>query len=362
MRPPIHIHEDINQAHTLPSWVYKDRDFFNQSKESIFSHCWHFIGESQQVRLAGQVQPFILLEGFLDEPLLLTRDESEQIYCLSNVCTHRSNLVVNYPMQAKQLQCRYHGRRFGLDGTFKSMPEFKEVCNFPSESDNLPRLPLQQLGNLLFTSLNPSHSFESYFGEMQSRLSWMPLANLIYDPSLSRDYLVKANWMLYCDNYLEGFHIPFVHEALNNLLDYGNYASEIYPLSNLQLGIARKGEVCFDLPTASPDYGREVAAYYYWIFPNLMFNFYPWGLSLNVVKPLDINLTKVSFLTFAYNPNKIEEIVAYNLDKTEREDESIVEAVQKGVNARFYTSGRYSPTREQGVHHFHRLVQQFSGN
>jgi len=44
------------------------------------------------------------------------------------------------------------------------------------------------------------------------------------------------------------------------------------------------------------------------------------------------------------------------LDRVEREDEAIVEAVQRGVRSRLYDRGRYSPTREQGVHHFHRLL------
>jgi choline monooxygenase len=47
------------------------------------------------------------------------------------------------------------------------------------------------------------------------------------------------------------------------------------------------------------------------------------------------------------------------LDRVEREDEAVVEAVQRGVQSRFYNRGRYSPKREQGVHHFHRLLVKF---
>ena len=28
-----------------------------------------------------------------------------------------------------------------------------------------------------------------------------------------------------------------------------------------------------------------MAAFYFWLFPNLMLNFYPWGLSVNIVYP-----------------------------------------------------------------------------
>jgi choline monooxygenase len=30
--------------------------------------------------------------------------------------------------------------------------------------------------------------------------------------------------------------------------------------------------------------------------------------------------------------------------------------VQRGVRSRLYERGRYSPDREEGVHHFHRML------
>jgi len=47
-----------------------------------------------------------------------------------------------------------------------------------------------------------------------------------------------------------------------------------------------------------------------------------------------------------------------DLHRVEMEDEAAVEAVQRGIRSRFYRGGRYSPTREQGVHHFHRLIAE----
>ncbi|MGB5275485.1 MAG: SRPBCC family protein [Flavobacteriaceae bacterium] len=43
----------------------------------------------------------------------------------------------------------------------------------------------------------------------------------------------------------------------------------------------------------------------------------------------------------------------------ELEDEAVVHGVQKGVRSHFYQAGRFSPTREKGVHHFHRLLASF---
>lgn len=192
------------------------------------------------------------------------------------------------------------------------------------------------------------------------RVAFFPMDKVTFRSDLSKTYTIDANWALYCENYLEGFHIPFVHPELSKVLDYADYETEIYyPYSSLQLGVAKKGDVCFDLPKTAQDYGRNIAAYYFWVFPNLMFNFYPWGLSLNIVEPIACGKTKVLFLTFMLDETKYNQGAGANLDKVEMEDEAIVNNVQKGVRSRFYNQGRYSVTKEKGTHHFHTLLSDF---
>ena len=111
----------------------------------------------------------------------------------------------------------------------------------------------------------------------------------------------------------------------------------------------------------SVDFGKRIGAYYYWVFPNLMLNFYPWGLSINVVTPIEKELTKVRFLTYVWDESKFDKGAGSDLDKVEREDEEIVERVQLGVKSRLYKKGRYSPTMEKGIHHFHSLITDFIG-
>ncbi len=350
------VDQDISVAKTLNTDFYTDPQIFEESKEKIFAKSWQFIGDSQLAGQAGSCYPFTLLENYLDEPLLLTRDSGQKLHCLSNVCTHRGTTLIAEPCHAVNLRCRYHGRQFRLDGQFLSMPEFKEVKNFPSKDDNLTSLQLFEWGPLLFTSLDRNSSPEKFFKSMQERLAWLPIRNFVFKPELSTDYLVKAHWALYCENYLEGFHIPFVHAGLNAVIDFGNYTTELFASSNLQLGIAKSNDEIFELPVSSPDYGKNVAAYYFFVFPNMMFNFYPWGLSINLVQPLSIESTRVSFLTYVWKEELLNKGAGSGLDTVEMEDEEVVEAVQKGVRSRFYHQGRYSVNREQGTHHFHRLI------
>lgn len=361
MRMPLFsVDSDISKAQTISTEVYKSVDFFEKAKEKIFAESWQFIGDCDHFANGDNCYPFTLLEGYVEEPLVVTKDTKGQLHCLSNVCTHRGNILVYDKCNASNMRCKYHGRIFDLEGKFKSMPEFKEVKDFPTEKDNLTKLPLFLWNKFMFTSLGSLYSANVFFKDMIERISWLPLSDFIYRPDLSKEYIIHANWALYCENYLEGFHIPFVHGGLNAELDFSDYDTEIfYPFSNLQLGIGKDGNNCFNIPDSSPDFGRNVAAYYFWVFPNMMFNFYPWGLSINIVNPIEVNKTKVQFLSYVWKDELREKGAGGDLDKVEMEDEEIVQKVQKGIQSRFYTSGRYSVTREKGTHHFHTLLAKF---
>ena len=353
------IDPDIHVAQTLPARIYSDPDMFRAQWESVFARTWHYAGHAGLVSVPGQVHPFVLMPGTLNEPLLLVRDAGDRIRCLSNVCTHRGTLVVEGPGHAQQLRCRYHGRRFALDGRFHSMPEFEGTANFPSAKDDLPEVALGSWERFLLVALAPAMPIADVVAPLRARLGQLPFSPLSFDQRGAREYVVSANWALYIDNYLEGFHIPYVHASLAETLDYGEYAVELQRHGVLQLGIAKAGEPAFALPPAHRDQARRVAAYYFWLFPTTMFNVYPWGVSVNVVTPLAVDRTRVSFLPFVWDETKREQGAGGALDRVEREDEAVVEAVQRGVRSRLYDRGRYSPTREAGVHHFHRLLAEF---
>jgi choline monooxygenase len=353
------IHEDIRRASTLPGAFYSDPEVHRLLRDRVFAKSWQLVADADRLRAPGQTLPVTLLEGMVDEPLLLTRGADDRLHCLSNVCTHRGNLVAEAEGVRTQLRCRYHGRRFGLDGRCLSMPEFEGVEGFPSKADDLPPVALSAWGKFLFASLDPSVALGQVIAPMKARLAWLDHAPLALDAGRSRDYLVRANWALYVDNYLEGFHVPYVHGSLADALDYGSYRTELFPLASLQLGVARSGEEAFALPETSPDRGERIAAYYFWFFPNTMFNVYPWGISVNVVQPLAVDRTKVSFSAYVAEPSRLDRGAGADLDRVEREDEVIVEAVQRGIRSRLYRRGRYSPAREQGVHHFHRLLAAY---
>lgn len=336
--PLFDIDPDIKNARTLTSDFYTDAAYFELSREKIFARSWQFLGAANDV---DGLRPATILPGYLDEPVLVVRN-GEGLACLSNVCTHRGKILVDEPCKANLIRCGYHGRRFSLDGKFLSMPEFEGALNFPSESDDLSPIPFGVNGGFMFASLDPAAPLGDFAGEPVVMPGGADTGDLRL--TSKREYEVNAHWALYCENYLEGFHIPYVHHSLNEIVDYGSYRTETFRYSSLQTGLDRAG---------------EVEARYLFIFPNLMLNFYKWGVSVNVVRPVSPSSSVIEFLMYVADGSLVTEGAGADLHGVEMEDEAVVESVQRGIRSRFYSSGRYSPTREQGTHHFHRLIAEF---
>ena len=219
MKDKYKIDPDITKAETLPSFFYKDPAVFELLKKKIFLKSWQWIGDDNLVKETNSVYPLLILEDYLNEPIVLSKAKDGSINCMTNVCTHRGNILVIEPGKAKKITCMYHGRRFDDMGKFEYMPEFSKAKNFPRPCDDLHTFPLVKWGKLLFAGLNPTFDFQKVINKINERVGFLPIDEFLPDSSLSKDFTINAHWALYCDNYLEGFHIPFVHKDLNEVLN-----------------------------------------------------------------------------------------------------------------------------------------------
>jgi choline monooxygenase len=363
------IDPDVARARTLPKRFYLDDEAWALARERILARSWQWLGDLADVATPGSLSPRTLLPGLLDEPLLLARDAAHTLRCLSNVCTHRGNLLVHEAATgANGIRCGYHSRRFDLAGHMTFMPGFEGACDFPAASDHLPEVAFGAWHGHGFVSLAPAVPLAEVLGAIDHRLAGTGLkgdgsdgasgiAHWPHDPQRDREFEFEAHWALYVENYLEGLHIPFVHPRLSQAIDMADYRYELFPWGNLQLGLARPGEAAFAAAApGTPDAGLRVAAYYFWVWPNLMLNFYPWGLSVNLVLPLSPARTRVVFRSHVRDASLLGAGAGGALDPVEMEDEAVVLTVQRGLRARLYDRGRYSPQHERGVHQFHRLV------
>lgn len=343
---PLEIHPDPAVASALPPHIYSDPDVGRILRERAFARSWHLVGPLP--RTPRSATPFALLPGSFDEPLLATVDESGVRRVVSNVCTHRCARVCEVPQVGTALVCRYHGRRFGLDGRFRAHKGFEGAMDFPTSSDDLASVAHMQEGPLDFVHLGPATDFAPIADALRSHLGPdLGAPGAVWQESTddAKAYDVAGSWMLWVDNFLEGFHIPTVHPALSRQLDPAVYRTELFSGGSVQLGYAR------------PDTGK-VAAFYFWFFPATVINVYAWGISVNVVEPTGTDSCRVRYRRLVRDATQLDRGPGSDLHTVEMEDDAIIASVASGARARLARRGRYAPAHEAGVHHFHRMVAE----
>lgn len=348
----IFLDADVSAAATLPGSAYCSEDTFAREQSALFPHAW--LGLPPLSLSDESAAPVEVLPGVLSEPLCLTRNAAGEERLVSNVCTHRGMLVVTEAGPAKRLRCTYHGRRFALCGRLEAAPGFEGAKDFPTPRDDLPQVALQHWGPLRFVALEPSQPFDTWLEPFQPWFDGLPLGDLEPMPSHSKTYDVAANWKLYLDNYLEGFHIPTVHKSLAAALDVGGYEARCVGHGSVQVGRVSAGEATLPLGPAHPLFGEDIGALYLHLFPTTLLNIYPWGISVNHIRPVAAARTRVTFESYVWDRSQINVGAGADLDRVEQEDEAVVEGVQRGLRSRLYDRGRYAPSHEQAVHHFHR--------
>src|SRR5207247_6361109 len=87
-----------------------------------------------------------------------------------------------------------------------------------------------------------------------------------------RTYELACNWKVFVDNYLDGgYHVNTIHPGLAGALDYSQYRTEISGNTAVQTSPLRTPE---GGTTETGKVRTGAAAYYWWVFPNLMLNMY----------------------------------------------------------------------------------------
>jgi choline monooxygenase len=340
----------LEEAYTIPAAWYVDERISRLEHDHVFGSNWIVVGRTDQAVTPGQFFTFDL-NG---EPLIVVRGKDSVLRAFYNVCRHHAAAVATAPCGiAQQLRCPYHGWTYGLDGALKGAPEFAGVCNFDRDANGLVPVRIAVWESFVFVNLNPqAPALESFLGDLPQRIAHLSLSKLGF--FARKSYTLACNWKVYIDNYLDGgYHIPHLHKALNSVLEYTEYTIENgthYSLQSSPLVASQDASVAL---TRTGD-----RAYYYWLYPNFMINFYEGIMDTNLVLPLGQDKCLVIFDFFFGDTS--EERAQYNAesvavaDRVQAEDVDICESVQRGLRSRAYGAGRLSVRREAGEHLFHR--------
>ncbi len=355
---------DLARASTLPARWYLDPAFLDLERARVFARTWQPIGRRDQALRPGDY----FTAEIQGEPLVITRGTDNTLRAFSNVCRHRAGPVARGQGNRKTLQCQYHGWTYDLDGRLLKAPEFDGVADWQPEQVCLPAVAVAEWGPFIFANLHPAAPpLSEILGAIPDEVQQAGFDIASMALIERRDYEIDCNWKVYIDNYLEGYHIPIAHPGLYRALDYDQYRVETHAHYSKQHAPMR--------PQAEPPAGHhpdrrllrgeaEEQALYYWLFPNVMLNFYPDNLQLNIILPLDHQRTLTIFEWYFRQPGSgagwesMQQSIAFS-DQVQHEDIEICEAVQRGLRSASYNQGRFSVQRENGVHHFQSLLHQY---
>lgn len=336
----------IETSWTIPSAWYTDPAFHDLDRDAIFARTWQGVGHLGQVRAPGDYFTCVVA----DSPVIVLRDKDGMLRAFYNVCRHRGGPLATEPTGCvKALTCQYHGWTYLLDGSLRGVPRWDRVDLFDKKDYGLVPIRVETWQGQVFVNLAPdaaplAHSMAG-IGERFApvRLDAMTFVKRI-------DYEVACNWKVYVDNFLEGYHVPYVHPELMKLYDFRKYQTEVFDEYSLQWSPLAPGDAPYDIRPGDN-------AYYFSVFPNYMLNILPGRVQTNLVVPLAHDRCRVEF-GFHYldaTGPAAEAAIADDLDysdRVQREDMDICVHVQRGLGSRAYDRGRFSVDAELGVHHF----------
>ncbi|MEZ4702840.1 MAG: aromatic ring-hydroxylating dioxygenase subunit alpha [Rhodothermales bacterium] len=335
----------VERADTIPSSWYHHPDIHAWDRSAVFARSWQYAGHLGQLDRPGAY----LTADLAGASVVLVRDADGSVKGFYNVCRHRGGpLAMEHCGHANMLQCKYHGWTYKLDGSLRGVPRFNRVDLFDKKDYGLVPVHVEAWQGLLFVHAGvPETPLPEVLAGIAERIAPMRLDALRFARRVR--YEVACNWKVYVDNYLEGYHLPYVHPELCDVLDVGRYETETHPHYSLQYS---------PLSETTTRYGTASdSAYYYFVFPNCMLNILPGRLQMNSVLPLGPDRCVVLFDYFYADiaspeaARRIEEDVAFS-DHVQQEDIEICEWVQRGLTSPAYDRGRFSVECEQGVYHF----------
>jgi len=368
----------VDQASTLIPDAYTSEEFHALERERIFARSWVPVAVADEIAEPGD---FVTCE-VAGRSLIICRDQAGELRAHHNVCRHRgSRLCAEEKGHVKRFfQCPYHAWAYGLDGECLGTPLFTPEAGIPADQQGafdmsdvrdfdkadygLHPARVDVLGPVVFVCLDPGvPSLADELGDLADRLEGYRLG----DQRLIRriDYEVEANWKLIGENFMEYYHLPWVHPGLVKVSPLK--AHHRWQGTGMYVGFcttpiaANTDEGGWEglpaLETLNED--DAVSARFAWVFPSMAVNALPNHSFLMLMRPAAAGFTRESTYLLAHGEHHDERAVAELLrfwDEVNREDIDIVARVQQGLADPAYTGGRMCYRFEESVHRFQNMV------
>ena len=223
----------IERVRGLPTWAYTSEEFALLERESLFARSWHAVGFCHDVPEAGDVFPVLSPAG---RALLLVRDETNVVRVFHNFCRHRGMRLVDAPAKSRRnIVCPYHAWSYALDGSLLRIPHrhgFGKHAECPTDVSGLAPVRTALWAGIVFVDLSGQAApFDEYISPLRKRWSHYDLDLLRSGTDMKFD--VAGNWKLAIENFIDIYHVPYVHPSLNQ---YNNMTDHYFIDSGVVVG------------------------------------------------------------------------------------------------------------------------------
>ena len=207
-----------NTIFGLPAKSYTDNDFWEKECNTVLSDGWLFVGFVHEFNKEGDVQP-IFIAG---KPILLIKNENNEITAFHNVCSHRCLKLVNEKKNiGKLIRCPYHSWSYDLQGNLKAAPHIGGTNNHKPKGFNFKKHGLKPIrihiwNDWIFINLNgKAKKFQEYAKPLFSKFKDIDFNKLKYTATLDFGK-INTNWKFLIENFIEPYHVQFVHKTTTN--------------------------------------------------------------------------------------------------------------------------------------------------
>jgi choline monooxygenase len=244
------------------------------------------------------------------------------------------------------------------------------VLGFDKADYGLVPVRVDSWGPLVFVCLDdeaPALAVE--LGDLPNRLAGYRLE----EQTLARrvEYSIDANWKLVAENFMEYYHLPWVHPGLvkvSPLKAHSRWQGTGMYVGFCTSPIASNTEDggwqgLPPLSTLGDDDGTS--ARFVWLFPTVAVNALPNHTFVFLVRPTSAGTTREVAYLLAHPESldragdsaeaDVDSLLGF-WDEVNREDIAIVERVQAGLANPAYTGGRMCYRFEEPVHRFQNMV------
>lgn len=354
----------LHQAKSLMADAYRSPAFYALEQKQVLATSWVAVGYTEQVAAPGQT----ITAEVAGQSVVITRDSRYQLRAFHNVCRHRGSQLVESDCQLKRFQCPYHGWQYSLEGDCLATPMFAQGKQCDRREVGLLPVRVESWGFLVFVNLDAeTMPLRDWLGDLPEKLSAYRLKE--WTIARQRDYPIRANWKLINENFMEYYHLPWVHPELvqvsrieNHYRDQGDGMYTGMRTTPIATNTAAGGWLGLPLMSGLGAL-EQISGRFICLFPNVCLSVLPNHAFVMLLKPgsPDFTLESTAILLPPDGESLVErEALIYELmqfwNLVNQQDIEIVERVQRGLSNRAYQGGYLCEAFEEPLHRFQNMV------